>query len=65
MNSEERAILLANIESSIESILTEKKLKYISDTMEFVEGLLVGMEVAKLYGDKIHELYMEKNTNES
>lgn len=62
MDDNDKAILLNNIEKTIENILDKKKIKYISDSMEFVEGLLVGLEIAGIYGNSIHELY-SKNHN--
>lgn len=61
MEQNEIAILRDNIEKTIEDILEKKKIKYISDTMEFVQGLLVGLEIAGIYGESIHELYTKKN----
>lgn len=55
------AILRSNVEATINSLLDEKKLRWISNTEEFVEGLLVGLELAGIYGDEIHKLY---NTND-
>jgi hypothetical protein len=57
-NEENIAILEHNIEKTIETLLTDKKLKYISNTMEFVNGLMIGLEIAGIYGDEIHKLYI-------
>lgn len=51
------AILENNVTKSIESMLEDKQLKYIADTPEFIEGLLVGLEIAGIYGDEIKNLY--------
>lgn len=60
MDDEQHAILVGNVEASVKSLLEERKLKYISDTFEFVEGLKIGLEIAGLYGDDIKELYTKR-----
>lgn len=49
--------MVKRVEESIAAIITGRKLKYIETAPEFIEGLLVGMEIAGLHGDKIKELY--------
>jgi hypothetical protein len=57
MTPEEKADLVKRVEESIEAIIVGRKLKYMETTPEFVAGLLIGMEIAGLHGDKIKELY--------
>ena len=54
------AALQTKVEDTINELLTERKLKWMSTTMEFREGLLVGLELAGMYGDEIHKLYSNK-----
>ena len=54
---EDAVILMSNVESTINSLLDERKLRWMSATEEFREGLLIGLELAGIYGDKIHKLY--------
>lgn len=48
------------VTKEIENIITERKLRYIDTSPEFTEGLLVGLEIAGRFGDKIHEMYSNK-----
>jgi len=57
MTPEEKADFVKQIEETIETIIVGRKLKYMETTPEFIAGLLVGMEIAGLHGDKIKELY--------
>jgi hypothetical protein len=57
MDENRIAILQDNVEKAIEDILDKRKIKYISDTPEFVEGLLVGLEIAGIFGGDINEVY--------
>ena len=63
MDDTERAILIGNVESSIRSLIKERKVKYIEDSLDFIEGLMIGMEIAGLYGDDIKELYTESKSD--
>jgi hypothetical protein len=64
INSDTDAILQSNVEASIDGLITDRKVKYIADTLEFVEGLKIGLEIAGLYGDDIKALY-SKSINTS
>ena len=57
MDDVQRAILRGNVEASIASLIEERKVKYISNSLEFVEGLKIGLEIAGLYGNEIKTLY--------
>lgn len=48
---------------AIECILIERKLKWMSNTEEFTSGLLVGLEIAGLFGDRINEVYTASTTD--
>lgn len=61
---EEHHDLFKGIRDTIQSLIDERKLKWLADTTEFSEGVQVGLEIAALYGDKLHELY-EKSTADS
>lgn len=54
-----------DVVKSIEKIIEERKIKYIQENAEFTEGLLVGLEIAGLYGDKIHEIYTKYNSTDT
>ena len=51
------AILRNNVEATVNSLLDERKLRWLSETEEFKEGLLIGLELAGIYGEDIHKLY--------
>ena len=57
MTDEDKAALATRVEESIASLIAGRKLKYMEKTPEFVEGVLIGLEIAGIYGDKIKELY--------
>jgi hypothetical protein len=59
IDKDEVAILTNNITNSIKDILENKKISYMSDTPEFVEGLLVGLEIAGIYGNDIQKVYSD------
>lgn len=61
--NDEIAILEQNVINSINDILTKQKLHYIEHTFEFIKGLMVGLEVAKLYGESIQKLNTSQSTD--
>jgi hypothetical protein len=54
-------ILLTKVESTVNGLITKRKLKWMSDTSEFREGLLIGLELAGIYGKQISEIYKVEN----
>lgn len=54
-----------DVEKSIAKLLDERKLRYCSDSLEFVEGLKIGLEIAGLYGDGIKDLYSKSSITTS
>lgn len=62
-NRKKSDILFAKkVEESISNLIDERKLRYIADTNEFIEGMLIGLEIAALHGDKMHEIYKNSRT---
>ena len=57
MAAPDPTFLQSNVESSVEALIEDRKLRYCADSVEFVEGLKVGLEIAGLYGNDIKELY--------
>ena len=55
--------LLERVTESIEKLIETKKLKYIEETDEFVQGLLIGLEIAGMYGDEIKQIYSDNTDN--
>ena len=55
------AILQSNVEATVNSLLDERKLRWLSNTEEFKQGLLIGLELAGIYGDAIYKLYNTTN----
>lgn len=46
-----------DVELKIKHLIKERKLKWMEDTDEFKQGLLIGLEIAGIYGDAIHKMY--------
>lgn len=63
LDENEQAIMVNNIEQCIESLINARNLNDISDSPEFISGLLVGLEIAKIFGDRIHEIYISKSSS--
>ena len=57
MAAPDPTFLQSNVESSVEALIEDRKLRYCADSLEFVEGLKIGLEIAGLYGNDIKELY--------
>lgn len=59
---EEHQELFRKVRDAIFTLIDERKLKWMSDTIEFKEGVEVGLEIAALYGDEINEIYKKSTT---
>ena len=46
-----------DVSFTINELLDERKLRWCADTVEFTEGLLIGLELAGIYGKKIQKIY--------
>lgn len=57
MTDDEKHIIKNSIEKSIESLIVVRKLELMADSPEFINGLLIGLEIAGLFGNHIHEMY--------
>jgi hypothetical protein len=62
MNKEED-VLLGQVEATVNGLIVKRKLRWMSDTEEFKEGLLVGLELAGIYGKQISEIYKTEEPN--
>ena len=49
--------LLEQIEATVNGLITKRQLKWMSNTVEFREGMLIGLELAGIYGRQISEMY--------
>ena len=57
MENTELTTLHANVEMSITKLIEDRRLKWLADTLEFKEGILIGLEIAGIYGDAICKMY--------
>lgn len=55
--------LFRDVRDKIMELIEERKLKWLSETIEFREGVEVGLEIAAFYGDKISEIYKKSNSD--
>lgn len=60
---EEHHKLFKDVRDTIMSLIDERKIRWLSETIEFKEGIEVGLEIAALYGDKINEIYKKSNSD--
>jgi hypothetical protein len=60
---EEHLELFKDVRRTIQHLIDERKLKWLSNSIEFKEGVEIGLEIAALYGDKINAIYTNHNTD--
>jgi len=58
---EEHHELFKDVRDTIANLIEDRKLNWLSNTIEFKEGIDIGLEIAALYGDKINEVYKKYN----
>ena len=59
--NKDNELLLSQVEATVNGLITKRKLKWMSNTLEFKEGLLVGLELAGIHGKQISEIYKAEN----
>jgi hypothetical protein len=61
--NKDNELLLNQVEATVNGLITKRKLRWLSDTLEFKEGLLIGLELAGIYGKQFSEIYKAEGTN--